>query len=74
MATKKMNFEQNMERLDEIVRQLEGGTVSLEDGMKLFEEGTKISATLQKQLDVATQKISLMTDAGETVFEGDGNE
>ncbi len=69
MAAKKMTFEQNMERLDAIVRQLERGEVSLEDGMKLFEEGTKISSVLQKQLDDATQKITLMTPSGELEIE-----
>ena len=62
MAAK--SFEQNMERLDEIVRKLEDGGLPLDQGMKLFEEGTKLMLQLNKQLDAAEQKVVLLT-AGE---------
>lgn len=72
MAAK--TFEQNMERLDEIVRKLEDGGLPLDQGMKLFEEGAKLTLQLNKQLDAAEQKVRLMTEdaAGnsqETPFE-----
>ena len=40
MAKKSETFEASMERLNEIVRLLENGDVSLEESIALFEEGT----------------------------------
>ena len=44
MAAKKLKFEEAMQRLQEIVGKLESGEESLEDSMKLFQEGAKLSA------------------------------
>ena len=52
-----MNFEQSLKRLDEIVKSLEKGDVSLSDSMSLFEEGTALVKSCSKQLDTAEQKI-----------------
>ena len=60
MAAK--TFEQNMERLDEIVRKLEDGGLPLDQGMKLFEEGAKLTIQLNKQLDAVEQKVRLMIE------------
>ena len=60
MAAK--TFEQNMERLGEIVRKLEDGGLPLDQGMKLFEEGAKLTIQLNKQLDAAEQKVRLMIE------------
>ena len=51
-------FESQMERLEEIVRLLEKGEAPLAESIKLFEEGTKLSAALGKLLDKAEQKVS----------------
>lgn len=58
---KKQTFEQAMTRLEEIVRLLEKGDAALEESMALFEEGAKLAAQLNTQLDKAEQKVSLMT-------------
>ena len=58
----KIVFEDGMKRLEEIVVGLEKGTVSLEDSMELFTEGTKLSADLQKVLDEAEAKIKIITE------------
>ena len=42
MAEKKVSFEQAMDRLEEIVRQLEQGDAPLEEALSLFEEGTRL--------------------------------
>lgn len=55
-------FESQMERLEEIVRLLEKGEVPLNESMKLFEEGTKLSAALGKLLDKAEQKVTIMQE------------
>ena len=51
-------FESQMARLEEIVRMLERGEAPLNESMKLFEEGTKLSASLGKLLDKAEQKVT----------------
>ena len=57
MAGKKLSFEQSMARLDEIVRQLEKGDMPLNDSLALFEEGTALIRSCEKQLDEAEQKV-----------------
>lgn len=57
MATKKMNFEQSIQRLDEIVRHLECGDMPLSDSLSLFEEGTKLISACTAMLDEAEQKV-----------------
>ena len=55
-------FESQMARLEEIVRLLERGEAPLNESMKLFEEGTKLSASLGKLLDKAEQMSSAPMD------------
>lgn len=63
-AKKKLNFEDSMARLEEIVDLLERGDAPLEQAMALFEEGAKLLRECTKQLDEAEQKVTLLT-AGE---------
>jgi len=63
-ARKKMDFETSMLRLEEIVGLLERGEAPLEQAMKLFEEGAKLLRECTAQLDVAEQKVTILT-AGE---------
>ena len=51
MARKSVTFEASMERLDEIVKTLESGEVSLEESIALFEEGTKLAGKCTELLD-----------------------
>ena len=65
MATKKkLDFEQSMVRLEEIVGLLERGDAPLDEAMALFEEGAKLMRECTKRLDQAEQKVTLLT-AGE---------
>ena len=69
-------FESQMARLEEIVRLLERGEAPLNESMKLFEEGTKLSASLGKLLDKAElEVVKLMKTAdgtpAETEYERD---
>ena len=57
MSTKKVTFEQQLQRLEEIVAALEKGDVQLADSLSLFEEGTKLIAACSKQLDQAEQQV-----------------
>lgn len=60
MTQKKLTFEQAMQRLEEIVRQLERGDVPLDDSLALFEEGSSLIAQCSKQLDEAEQKVVML--------------
>ena len=56
MATE-WTYEKAMARLEQIVAALEGGRCTLDESLKLFEEGTKLTAYCQKALKTAEQKI-----------------
>lgn len=57
---KKLTFEQSMTQLEEIVRQLEQGEATLDDSLKLFEQGAKLVSALHGELDAAQQKVEQM--------------
>ena len=57
MAEQKMNFEQSVQRLNEIVRHLETGDMPLDATLALFEEGTALVRSCGKMLDEAEQKV-----------------
>ena len=63
-----LTFENAMARLEQIVSALESGRCTLDDSLKLFEEGTQLTAYCSKQLKEAEQKILKLTavEAGET--------
>ncbi len=60
MAAKKLTFEKSIERIKEIVASLEDGTSSLDEAVKLYEEGAKLTASCYKMLEEAEQKISIV--------------
>jgi exodeoxyribonuclease VII small subunit len=57
---KKPEFEHSLARLEEIVRRLENANLSLDDAMKLFEEGVALSRDCQKQLEQAEGKVEIL--------------
>lgn len=59
---KKQTFEEKLTRLNEIVEKVENTTLSLEDAMKLYEEGNSLIKDLQKSLDEAETKIQVIGD------------
>ena len=69
--TEKKTFEQSISELEEIVAKLEGGNVTLDESLELFEKGIKLSKSCQQMLDAAEKKVSiLMTNSdGEIVKE-----
>lgn len=56
-----MTYETAVKRLEEIVSTLERNEVSLDESMKLFEEGTALTALCSKKLEKAQQKITVLT-------------
>ena len=57
MEQPSINFEQAMNRLEEIVRQLERGEAPLDQALALFEEGTGLVKTCNGLLDEAELKV-----------------
>lgn len=57
MAAKKPDFETSLKRLEEIVAALEKGDASLNDSMKLFQEGTALLQSCGAMLDEAEQQV-----------------
>lgn len=56
-----MTYETAVKRLEEIILILERNEVSLDESMKLFEEGTALTALCSKKLEEAQQKITVLT-------------
>ncbi len=54
----KINYEKSVARLEEIAEKLESGSLSLEEMMKLYEEGTVLAAQCNDILTKAQLKIS----------------
>lgn len=58
------SFEENMARLEQIVRAMERGDVALEESLKLFQEGTELVRSCGKLLDEAELQVKkILTDA-----------
>lgn len=60
-ATEELKFEKALERLEKIVEELEAGEISLEDALKKYEEGVKLSRVLSEKLGQAEKKIQILT-------------
>lgn len=58
MSKKQKSFEESIERLEEISELLESDEVSLEDSIKLYEEGIKLSKYCYSVLDKAELKVT----------------
>jgi exodeoxyribonuclease VII small subunit len=57
---KQVNFEEALSRLEEITQALESGDTSLDDSLKLFEEGIKLSRMCEKKLLSAEKKLEIL--------------
>jgi len=57
---KKPDFERSLTRLEEVVRRLESPQLSLDEAMKLFEEGVALSHECQKQLQEAEGRVEIL--------------
>ena len=61
MNQKNHTFEENMQRLEIIVRAMERGDVALEESLKLFQEGTQLIQSCAKLLDEAELQVRKIT-------------
>ena len=58
-------FEENMQRLEQIVRAMERGDVPLEESLKLFQEGTELVRKCGKILDEAQLQVKKIASAAD---------
>ena len=66
----KLTFEDAIENLEKIVSELEAGNLSLDDSVKKFEDGMKLSKNCQKMLENAEKKVNvLIADANGQMHE-----
>ncbi len=65
----KLTFEKAMEQLEKIVETMESGALSLEQSLKQFEEGMKLSQYCAQKLDETEKKISMIMEKGDGTIE-----
>jgi len=58
--SKKPTFEQDLERLEDIVNELETGNLPLEDALKRFEEGVRLYRLCEERLKDAEQRVEIL--------------
>lgn len=51
------SFEESLKQLETVVESLEKGDIPLEDSLRLFEEGMRLSAVCKQELDAAEGKV-----------------
>jgi exodeoxyribonuclease VII small subunit len=57
---KETSFEEALENLEQIVKRLESGDLSLEDALTLFEEGVALTRVCSQRLEAAEKKIEIL--------------
>ena len=69
MDKKEENFETLMEKLEEITNKLEKAQLSLDDSVKLFEEGILISQKCNSKLEDAEKRITILINENNEIKE-----
>lgn len=60
MTKKKQSFEEALERLEEIVHEMEAGELSLDDTVKLYKEGVELASFCGGKLNDALQQVTIL--------------
>lgn len=64
-----MKFEDALKKLEKIVSELEGGELSLDESLKRYEEGVKLSRILSKELETAKKKVEVLVKKDDGKFD-----
>jgi exodeoxyribonuclease VII small subunit len=56
-----LGFEQRLERLEHLAEKLRDGKIPLEDAVALFEEGMKLSRSLERDLSRVERRVEILT-------------
>ena len=59
-AKKKLTFEQQLEAVETLIARMENGSLPLEESMKQYEEGVAMLAAMEKELQCATQRLTVI--------------
>jgi len=62
MAEKKVNFKEELDRLNEIVEKISSKALPLDESLKLYEEGSEIIKKLEQELKDAEAKVEKIVD------------
>ncbi len=77
MPEKQDTFEKNLKQLEEVVAKLEQGDLPLDEALKLFQEGMRLSKLCSEKLSTVEQEIKKLVAEGEKfkleTFEHDTN-
>ena len=60
MSDSSFDFEKSLASLEQLVEQMEAGDLSLEESLKAFESGIKLTRQCQTALDKAEQKVQIL--------------
>ena len=55
---KELDFEESLEKLEEIVKELESGSAKLDDSIKKYTEAMELASNCSKKLDSATESVN----------------
>ncbi|MCQ2526592.1 MAG: exodeoxyribonuclease VII small subunit [Lachnospiraceae bacterium] len=61
-----MNLEARLDKLDELIEELEGDDISLEAAFEKYSEGIKLVKECNESIDRVEKKVRLLMDNGET--------
>ena len=70
-ANKTIDFEKSLKQLETLVNKLEKGDLSLENSLKNFEDGVKLTRECRQALQTAEQKISVLSKEDDNWVEKD---
>ena len=70
-AKKSYPFEASIEKLEKLVEKMEDGDLTLEESLKVFEEGVKLTRECQQALVDAEQKVRVLLEEGGEVTSTD---
>ena len=65
---KEISFEDSLKKLEEIVEELEKGELSLDEALKLYEEGMEFSDKCMEKLNESKQKVEKITQEGNNKY------
>lgn len=68
MAKKVKSYKELTEQLEEVLNELEGGELSVEESMKKYEEGVSLTKELLQILEKAEAKVKMIQSDEETEF------
>ena len=62
---KDMSFEEALLKLEDSVKRLEGGNMSLDESLSAFEEAVKLVKVCNEKLERAQQRVMILTESGD---------